>query len=224
MTTIGVALTPSGEISGSGRRPFRPLLMDQAGNAILGGEVVAYTVGTTNEVGLWSEAVGGVPVAQPLITNEQGVAFAWVEDELLDVKFTDNAGTAVTAVTGHRATFTPTTILDSAGPAGPPGPSVDTVETANTGAGYVIDPDDATLFVLTVDADTALSILPAGNGRSIVVRLIQTGVFTVTWDVAVAWPANIPHVMTPIAGRTDVVVFQSDGATWLGMIAGQSII
>lgn len=210
------------------RRPVRPLLIDQSGNALAGGWVNVYEHGTTTPVPLWSAREAGAAVAQPLVTGPQGDALAWVDTDpddpgVVDVLYSDSGATTI-AHSGHRVTFAPFTEVDSSGPPGPPGPSADVVVVANTGAAYLIDPDVGTLFDLDVTANTNLTLGTAPQGRSIVVQLTQVGGFTVTWPVAVAWPGGTPPAVSPLAGAIDVLVFVSTGAGWYGIPAGANIV
>jgi hypothetical protein len=70
--------------------------LNYKGKPVQNAAVYVYQPGTTTDVaGMWSQKTGGVAVANPILTNNQGEVEAWLEAaQSVDLKFTDNSDLA----------------------------------------------------------------------------------------------------------------------------------
>lgn len=94
---------------------------------------------------------------------------------------------------------------------------------ADTGTSFSIDLANGSFQILTLSGNTAFVFPSAsvpGKGLTILLKQDATGNRSVTWPTNVVWPGNQPPSLTSFAGKTDKLVFNSDGVNWLGSVAG----
>jgi hypothetical protein len=92
----------------------------------------------------------------------------------------------------------------------------------NIGVSYTLNLNSGTLFILTLLANTTVTMPPAAAGKSFVVILNSgTGGYSVTW-ATVRWPNNTSPTLTSTASKADIFTFFSDGNYWYGGTLGQN--
>lgn len=88
--------------------PLRHVVIDQVSGSVIVGAAaeVLEADGVTPATGLFTTENGAVAAADPLVTNAQGEAEAWVRHPRpLVLRISDNDDTAVLAATGRRVSF-----------------------------------------------------------------------------------------------------------------------
>lgn len=98
------------------------------------------------------------------------------------------------------------------------------VITANSGTNYTIDLNLGTIFLITLTANTTITMPALVEGQSFTLYLRQdaTGNRTVTWVGGVAWANSTAPSITMTASRTDTFGFNAVGAKWIGIIGGKN--
>ena len=98
------------------------------------------------------------------------------------------------------------------------------VATANTSTAYTIDLAGGSVQILTLTGNCTFTFptATAGKGLTILLKQDATGSRTVTWPVAVKWPAGTAPTITATASKLDKYVFTADGTNWYGSNAGQN--
>jgi len=131
-----------------------------------------------------------------------------------------NGGTGVTTSTGSGAnvlgtspTLTNATITNY----------VETAYVANTSTAITIALTNGTIQILTLTANTTITMPTAVAGKSFVIILRQdaTGSRTVTWTT-VNWPSGTAPTITSTLSKQDIYSFFSDGTSWYGITVGQN--
>jgi hypothetical protein len=199
------------------RYPVIPRMIDGFGNALIDGHVFVYEEGTTTEVEVFGDEVGGVALAYPLLTAADGAVEIWTEFVgEVDVLYADSGVTK--DVRGRRRPFPDKIETRRVGPAR------DVVVIDNTGAAYEIDSAAGTLFDLTLDASCTFTLADAPQAVSVVAQLTQVGGFTVGWPGSVLWPNGVDPTMSPDPGAIDIYILLSLGpGSWAGMVAGANL-
>lgn len=199
------------------RYPVIPRMVDGFGNALRDGHVLVYEEGTTTEIEVFADEVGGAALTMPLTTEPDGAVEIWTEFVgEVDVLYRDSGATK--DVRGRRRPFPDKIETRRVGPAR------DVVVIDNTGAAYEIDSAAGTLFDLTLDASCTFTLADAPQAVSVIVQLTQVGGFTATWPVSVIWPSGSPPVASPNPGVLDIYVFLSLApGSWAGMVAGANL-
>lgn len=101
----------------------------------------------------------------------------------------------------------------------------ETVYTANTGSSISISLANGTVQVLTLTANTTITLPTLGAGKSFTIWLrMGSGGYTVAWSAGgnLYWPGNVTPTITGTSGRTDVFSFVSNGSYWFGTVVGQN--
>jgi hypothetical protein len=98
------------------------------------------------------------------------------------------------------------------------------VTTANSGTSYTIDLSLGTIFLITLTANTTITMPALVEGQSFTLYLRQdaTGNRTVTWAGGVAWANSTAPSITMTASRTDTFGFNAIGTKWIGIIGGKN--
>lgn len=93
----------------------------------------------------------------------------------------------------------------------------------NTGASITVSLANGTLQILTLTANSVITMPSAVSGKSFMLLLKQdaTGSRTVTWTT-VAWPSATAPTLTTSASKLDILSFVSDGSKWYGAMGGQN--
>jgi len=199
------------------RFPIIPRCIDGHGNVLQLAEVFVYETGTTTEIDVYADEVGGSPIPQPLITQDDGAVEVWTEFVgEADVLYHD--GGVTVDVRSRRRPFPDKIETRRVGPAR------DVVVTANTGAAYQIDSDIGTLFDLTLDANCAVTLADAVQGTSVIAQFTQVGGFDATWPGTVLWSNGVVPVISPDPGAIDIFVILSLApGSWAGMVASANL-
>jgi hypothetical protein len=100
---------------------------------------------------------------------------------------------------------------------------VETVYTASTSTAITVSLANGTVQILTLTANTTITMPTAVAGKSFVLILRQdaTGSRTVTWTT-VNWPAGTAPTITSTLSKQDIFSFFSDGTSWYGTTIGQN--
>jgi hypothetical protein len=92
---------------------------------------------------------------------------------------------------------------------------------ATTGSAKVIDMNDGTTQILTLDQNTVITMPEAAPGLHFTLMLKQSGNKSVNWG-SVRWPNGITPTLSATGNRMDIYEFYSDGVNWFGVVKGQN--
>ena len=100
---------------------------------------------------------------------------------------------------------------------------VETLYSANTSTAIAVALTNGTVQLLTLTANTTISMPSVGAGKSFIIMLKQdaTGSRTVAWSTVV-WAGGTAPTVTSTASKMDIYSFFSDGTNWYGVTVGQS--
>lgn len=140
--------------------------------------------------------------------------------QIFDVSSTAEAG----QVLGFQATgggavalFIDELIRD--GQLGPSKLFYGTSQTTIVSSEVSIDGNEAATAELTLSRNVTKFNVALAVGQAISIAIHQTGAYTITgWDAAIKWSAGTAPVITPTAGKTDVITFLRIGDTIYGAV------
>ena len=100
---------------------------------------------------------------------------------------------------------------------------VETPFSANSGAAITLDLTNGTVQIITLTANTTITMPTATSGKSFIMFLRQdaTGGRTVTWST-VKYPSGIAPTITSTASKQDIYSFFADGTNWYGVTVSQN--
>jgi hypothetical protein len=100
---------------------------------------------------------------------------------------------------------------------------VETTFTANSGSSITINLSNGTFQIITLTANTTITMPTATAGKSFSIFLKQdgTGGKTVSWSTVV-WPSATAPTITSTASKADLYSFFSDGTNWYGVAVSQN--
>ena len=99
----------------------------------------------------------------------------------------------------------------------------ETLYSANTSTSITVALTNGTVQLLTLTANTTITMPSVGAGKSFIIMLKQdaTGSRTVAWSTVV-WAGGTAPTVTSTASKMDIYSFFSDGTNWYGVTVGQS--
>ena len=99
----------------------------------------------------------------------------------------------------------------------------ETLYSANTSTAITVALTNGTVQLLTLTANTTITMPSVGAGKSFIIMLKQdaTGSRTVAWSTVV-WAGGTAPTVTSTASKMDIYSFFSDGTNWYGVTVGQS--
>jgi phage-related tail fiber protein len=102
-----------------------------------------------------------------------------------------------------------------------------TAYVANSSTGLSLNLTNGLTQIVTVTANTTLTLPYPVAGQTFTLHLKQGGSFSVTWAASagsVYWPSGSTPTFTNTIGHRDVYSFTSDGSNWFGAALGQNYL